>query len=84
MIALLPALVLLAAVRCGTVTAVSPLHRGESALAASPGGPVANVGGMNIPMPYAVARCRYGRIGENWGQSPITERWQGAAGRASG
>jgi hypothetical protein len=60
MLALLPAIVLLAAVRCGTVTAVTPLHRGESALAASLGGPVANVGGMNIPMPYAVARYRYG------------------------
>jgi hypothetical protein len=57
---LLPAVVLLAAVRCGTVTAVAPLHSGESALSASVGGPVANVAGMNIPLPYAVARYRYG------------------------
>jgi len=44
-IAVLPAVVLLAAVRCGTVTAVTPLHRDESALAVSVGGPVANVAG---------------------------------------
>ena len=59
-LAALPAIVLLAAVRCGTVTAVTPLHRGESALAVSLGGPVADVGGMNIPIPYAVARYRHG------------------------
>jgi hypothetical protein len=60
---LLPALaaaLVLSAAGCGTVTAVTPLHRGESALAASLGGPVANVAGMNIPIPYAVARYRYG------------------------
>jgi hypothetical protein len=57
---LLPAVVLLAAVRCGAVTAVTPLHRGESSLSASLGGPVANVAGMNIPIPYAVARYRHG------------------------
>jgi len=45
---------------CGTVTAVRALHRGESAVAVSLGGPVANVAGMDIPMPYAVARYRYG------------------------
>jgi hypothetical protein len=60
MLAALPAVILLAAARCGTVTAVTPLHRGESALSASLGGPVADIGGMNIPMPYAVARYRYG------------------------
>ena len=57
-LAVLPAVFLL--VRCGTVTAVTPLHRGESAFAASLGGPVANVAGMDIPIPYAVARYRYG------------------------
>jgi hypothetical protein len=56
----LPMLILLTVVRCGTVTAVTPLHRGESALAVSLGGPVASIAGMNIPMPYAVARYRYG------------------------
>jgi len=56
----LPAVILLATARCGTVTAVTPLNRGESAVSASVGGPVANVSGMNIPMPYAVARYRYG------------------------
>jgi len=58
--AVLPVIALLAVTRCGTVTAVAPLHRGESAIGVSLGGPVANVGGMNIPMPYAVARYRYG------------------------
>jgi hypothetical protein len=58
-IALLSAVILLA-VRCGTVTAVAPLRRGESALSASLGGPVAEVGGMNIPIPYAAARYRNG------------------------
>jgi len=56
----LPAVILLAAARCGTVTAVTPLHRGESALSASVGGPVANVSGMSTPIPYTVARYRYG------------------------
>jgi hypothetical protein len=60
LLAALPAVVLLAAARCGTVTAVTPLNRGESALSASLGGPVTNVSGMNIPLPYAVARYRYG------------------------
>jgi hypothetical protein len=56
----LPVMVLLAVTRCGTVTAVTPLNRGESALNVSLGGPVANVGGTNIPIPCAVARYRYG------------------------
>jgi hypothetical protein len=59
-LATLPAVILLAAVRCGTVTAVAPLRRGESALAVSLGGPVADLAGMNIPIPYAVARYRTG------------------------
>lgn len=59
-LAALPAVILLAAVRCGTVTAVTPLDRGESALNLSFGGPIANVSGMNIPIPYAVARYRHG------------------------
>ena len=45
---------------CGTVAAVRALHKGESAVAVSLGGPVANVAGMDIPMPYAVGRYRYG------------------------
>jgi len=59
-LAALPAVVLTAAVRCGAVAAVAPLHRGESSLSASLGGPVADVGGATIPMPYAVARYRHG------------------------
>jgi hypothetical protein len=58
--AALPLVISLAVVRCGTVAAVTPLHRGESSLSASLGGPVANVSGVNIPIPYAVARYRYG------------------------
>ena len=64
LVLLLPAVALLAAVRCGTVTAVTPLDRGESSLSASVGGPVANVAGLNIPLPYAVARYRYGLSGQ--------------------
>jgi len=60
MVAVLAGVALLALSRCGTVTAVTPLHRGESAVAASLGGPVASVAGMNSPLPYAVARYRYG------------------------
>lgn len=45
---------------CGTVNAVRPLARGQSSIAFSVGGPVASVAGMNIPLPYAVARYRYG------------------------
>jgi hypothetical protein len=59
-LAALPAVILLAVVRCGTVTAVTPLHRGESSLSASVGGPVTKVAGTSIPLPYVVARYRYG------------------------
>jgi len=58
-IALLPAAVLLASA-CGTVAAVRPLQKGQSSLGLSLGGPVARVAGFDIPMPYAVARYRYG------------------------
>ena len=60
MVAVLVAAALLALSRCGTVTAVTPLYRGESALAVSVGGPVTNVADLKIPLPYAVARYRYG------------------------
>jgi len=56
---LLSAVILLVA-RCGTVTAVAPLRRDESSLALSLGGPVADVAGMNIPIPYVAARYRSG------------------------
>jgi len=59
-LAVLPVMVLLVVTRCGTVTAVTPLHRGESALGVSLGGPVADLAGMNIPVPYAAARYRHG------------------------
>ncbi len=53
-------LFLLTTAGCGTVTAVRALHKGESCVAVSLGGPVANVAGMDVPMPYAVGRYRYG------------------------
>jgi len=51
---------LLLAAGCGTVSAVRPLRREQSAVALSVGGPVAKVSGMDIPLPYAVLRYRYG------------------------
>jgi len=45
---------------CGTISGVRALRKGESALALSCGGPVTNVAGMSIPLPYAVAQYRYG------------------------
>jgi hypothetical protein len=45
---------------CGTVTTIRPIRKGESAFALSLGGPVTNVSGMNIPIPYTVIRYRYG------------------------
>lgn len=63
-LAVLPVIVLLTVTRCGTVTAVTPLHRGESALTVSVGGPVADLAGMNMPIPYAAARYRYGLNGQ--------------------
>lgn len=36
------------------------MRRGQSALAFAAGGPVARVSGLDIPLPYAVARYRYG------------------------
>lgn len=45
---------------CGTVAAVRPLQKGQSSFGLSLGGPVARVAGLDIPMPYAVARYRYG------------------------
>lgn len=59
-------LLALAFAGCGTVTSVRAIRRGESAVAASFGGPVAHIAGMDMPFPYAVARYRYGltdRIG---------------------
>jgi hypothetical protein len=59
---LLPALLAAAllAAGCGTVSAVRPLRRDQSAVALSLGGPVTRVSGMDIPLPYAVLRYRYG------------------------
>jgi hypothetical protein len=53
-------LVTLLALQCGTIAAVRALRKDESALAISCGGPVTRVSGLDIPLPYAVARYRYG------------------------
>ena len=45
---------------CGTVTSTWPLRRGASSVNLSAGGPVANIGGFQLPIPYAVGRYRYG------------------------
>jgi len=57
--AVLAAIVLLTT-GCGTMNAVRALDKGESALAVSLGGPVTRFAGQDIPLPYAVARYRYG------------------------
>jgi len=66
-IALLPAVLALLS-GCGTMTAVRPLRRGESAVAVSLGGPVAKVAGQDIPLPYIAARYRYG-VSDRFGLS---------------
>ncbi|HTW91721.1 MAG TPA: hypothetical protein VMH22_08435 [bacterium] len=45
---------------CGTAAAYWPLRRGQSALALEAGGPVVNLSGAQLPVPYPVARFRYG------------------------
>jgi hypothetical protein len=45
---------------CGTLSTVRAMHKGESALALTCGGPVTNVAGMNIPLPYAMVQYRHG------------------------
>lgn len=50
----------LAMVGCGTATTARPLLRRQSAATFALGGPVANVGGLQVPLPYAVGRYRYG------------------------
>jgi hypothetical protein len=46
--------------QCGTAPAVWPLRHGQSVAAFEVGGPVANVSGVQLPIPYPVARYRYG------------------------
>jgi hypothetical protein len=70
----LAALALLLACGCGTVPTVWPMARGRSSLALSVGGPFANVGGVQVPVPYTVARYRYGitdRLGLYAGVHPL-------------
>lgn len=45
---------------CGTVASVQPLGRGKKALAFSSGGPVKELFGIKMPIPYSVLRYRYG------------------------
>jgi hypothetical protein len=46
--------------RCGTTASLWPLRRGQSVVALDVGGPFANVSGAQVPIPYTVARVRYG------------------------
>ena len=67
-------LVLLFAFGCGTVPSAWPMVKGRSSVALSAGGPFANVGGAQIPVPYVVARYRYGitdRVGLYAGVHPL-------------
>ncbi|MBE0432592.1 hypothetical protein IBX73_03895 [candidate division WOR-3 bacterium] len=45
---------------CGTVASVKPMGAGHRLLAFSAGGPVAPVYDINMPLPYAVLRYRFG------------------------
>jgi len=46
--------------RCGTAVSMWPLRRGQSVVAFEAGGPVVNVFAIQTPIPYPVARFRYG------------------------
>jgi hypothetical protein len=45
---------------CGTAVSVWPLRHGQAVAVLDVGGPVANVSGAQVPIPYTVARFRYG------------------------
>ncbi len=47
-------------ISCGTVSSVCPLGRGKSALTVSSGGPVTEIFGIKMPIPYSVVRYRRG------------------------
>jgi len=46
--------------RCGTAVTTWPLRRGQAVVAFEAGGPVVNLSGAQMPVPYPVARVRYG------------------------
>jgi hypothetical protein len=46
--------------RCGSAVSMWPLRRGQSVVAFEAGGPVASVSGVQMPVPYPVARFRHG------------------------
>ena len=46
--------------RCGTAVTAWPLRRGQAVVAFEAGGPVVNLSGAQFPVPYPVARFRYG------------------------
>jgi hypothetical protein len=46
--------------QCGSAVSMWPLRRGQAVAAAELGGPVVNLGGAQLPVPYTVARMRYG------------------------
>lgn len=46
--------------RCGTAVSMWPLRRGQAVATFEAGGPVVNLSGAQLPVPYPVARFRYG------------------------
>jgi hypothetical protein len=50
----------LLAAGCGTIPSVRPVGEGERSVALSSGGPITEIYGATMPIPYAVLRYRYG------------------------
>lgn len=46
--------------RCGSAVSMWPLRKGQAVAALEAGGPVVNLSGAQLPLPYPVARLRYG------------------------
>jgi len=46
--------------RCGSAASMWPLREGQAVAALEAGGPVVNLSGAQLPVPYPVARFRYG------------------------
>jgi len=60
--------------RCGTAVSMWPLRRGQAVAAFDVGGPFVNLSGAQLPIPYPVARVRYGltnRLNVSVGAHPL-------------